>query len=240
MSLRKPLFFFIALLLVLPCVAQIKAPIQFNDPGYDTGRRLRFGFSLGINVMDFSMRNSVAPEGEDVNYFADVSSLIPGFNVNGIADFRLSENFHLRTLPGLAFGQRNIDFYVNGTESIEQLKVESSFIEVPLMIKYSAVRTSNFRPYLIAGTNFRIDMAAYKKLNYEDKVWLKTIKGDIYYEFGFGLDFFLQYFKFSTEIKWSSGFLNVLTRDYLEEAEGYVNAIDHMQSQLLVISFHFE
>lgn len=190
--------------------------------------------------MDFSMRNSVAPEGEDVNYFSDVSSLIPGFNVNGIADFRLSENFHLRTLPGLAFGQRNIDFYVNGSESIEQLKVESSFIEVPLMIKYSAVRTSNFRPYLIAGTNFRIDMAAYKKLNYEDKVWLKTIKGDIYYEFGFGLDFFLQYFKFSTEIKWSSGFLNVLTRDYLEEAEGYVNAIDHMQSQLLVISFHFE
>ena len=228
----------IALSLPLQMNAQCKPPTLLNDPNYDQEKWLRFGFSLSLHVMDFqSLSNPI--QGETEKYFVDVSHLIPGFNVNVVSDLAFTPTWHLRFLPGLAFGQRNLIFYrPNGTIA-HTMKMESSFIELPLTLKYSAVRVSNVRPYLVAGGNFRIDMAAYKKLNIEEGIFIKLVKGDAYYEYGFGMDFYLEYFKFSTEIKMSSGFRNVLGK-VDEQGEVYANAIDRLKSQMVIISFLFE
>ena len=256
-SLRWLLHYLIGLklfwkyILVLPfsliglcTVAQYKSPVILNDPEYDVGKRLRFGFSLGINTMDFTTRNGqeveVSEDGETTQYFVDITHLIPGFNVNAVSDFRLTENFHLRFLPGYAFGQRDLNFFYPRDSLKKKLKIESSFIDLPLSIKYCAQRTNNVRPYLIAGGNFRIDLAAYKKLNPDEDILLRLIKGDVYWEVGFGIDFFLTYFKFSTEIKWSVGMFNVLSNDYAMGAENYVKAVDRINSQVFILAFHFE
>jgi len=224
--------------------AQVDPPPILNDPDYDQEKRLRFGFSLGINFMDFNIANEPDFQQDDNNsytqYFVDNSRLIPGFNVNVISDFRIAPTFHLRFMPGLAFGQRDLYFYLPDGELVRTMNLESSFIELPLTFKYSAARRTNTRPYLIAGTNFRVDMAAYKKLNIEEGVFLRLAKGDFYFEFGFGLDYFLTFFKFSTEIKFSSGFRNVLARDFAVEGEDFARSISRLQSQLITISFHFE
>jgi hypothetical protein len=187
-------------------------------------------------MMDFRVKsnpNQASP------LYADVSHLIPGFNVNVISDLRIVPTLHLRFMPGLAFGQRDLSFYQPDGTHIRTMKLESSFIELPLTLKYSATRKTNTRPYIIAGTCFRIDMASYKKLNLEEGIYLRLIKGDFYYEFGFGIDYYLNYFKFATELKFSSGFRNALARA-TEEGAVYANAIDHLKSQLIIISFHFE
>lgn len=243
-NLKKYSVLFFLLILVHSTNAQYKKPTKLNDPDYDVGRRLRFGFSLGINTMDFSIRSNknfqVSPKGDTTQYFVDVSHIIPGFNVNAISDFRLSENFHLRFLPGYAFGQRNLNFFYPNSNLKTQMRVESSFIELPLSIKYSAQRINNVRPYLLFGGNFRIDLASYKKLNVEEGVLLRLVKADAYYEIGFGIDFFLEYFKFAIEFKYSAGVLNVLSRDYADGAENYVQAIEKINSQLFIVAFHFE
>jgi hypothetical protein len=230
-------------------LAQYKAPVILNDPEYDVGKRLRFGFSIGLNTMDFTIKNSQSPENDTINgfrvnqYFAEVTHLIPGFNVNVVSDYRIAELLHVRFLPGYSFGQRNLDYYANirGKDTIiNRLKIESSFIELPLMLKYCARRHSNFRPYLILGGNVRVDLAASKKVTFEDDTkWYRLRKWDYYYEIGLGFDFFLTYFKFSTELKVSTGILNVMTKEY-EGVKRYVDAIDRMNSQLFVLSFHFE
>ncbi len=250
-------FFFISFIVLLSLgwysnsFAQIKPPPILNDPDYDTEKKIRFGFSLGINFMDFQIRSSNKPF-EETLLFVDNSRLIPGFNVNVISQYQIVPTLFLRFMPGLAFGQRNITFYnPDGTiftyynpgrmDVVDAvLKFESSFIEMPLHVKYSAVRKTNTRPYVIAGTNFRIDMAAYKNLDPNEGALLRLVKGDVYYEFGFGLDYYLTYFKFSTEIKFSAGLLNVFSRDYAEGGEVFAQAIDRLKSQLVVIAFHFE
>jgi len=225
--------------------AQYKRPPHLNEPDYDLGKRLRFGFSIGFNTMDFRIKNrkgiEVSPDLQDTTqYFADVSHLVPGFNVNIVTDFRLTENFHLRFLPGYSFGQRNLNFFYPENKLERQMKIESSFIELPLSIKYCANRVNNVRPYLLAGGNFRIDLASYKKLNIKEGVLLRLNKADAYYEIGFGTDFFLEFFKFSIELKYSVGVFNVLSRDYADGAENYVQAIEGINSRLFHISFHFE
>jgi hypothetical protein len=219
--------------------AQLKPQIQLNDADYDYNKRLRFGFSIGLNTMDFSVRSNPNPIGGEL-LFADVSNLFPGFNVNVVSDLRLLSTLSLRFLPGISFGERSLSFY-NPDGSLEtMMKLESSFIEMPLLFKYAAKRNKNSRPYIVAGANFRIDMAAYKKLNIEEGVFLRLIKGDVYYEYGFGYDFFLTYFKLSMELKMSTGLFNVLANDYAEDGAEYFHAINRMRSQVIVFAFHFE
>ncbi len=222
--------------------AQLKPDPILNDPDYDFDKRLRFGFSLGTNFMDFQVEsNSLQTD----SIFVNNTVLHPGFNVNVVSDFRILPTLHLRFLPGLAFGQRDLYFYDknNPTEPVV-MPIESSFIEMPLSIKYSAVRKWNARPYLIAGTNFRIDMAAYKKLDIQEGVYVRLIKGDFYYEFGFGMDFFLTFFKFSTEIKFSSGLRNAIAppdyQNLTDQEVKYTKAVDFLKSQIVTLSFHFE
>ena len=225
--------------------AQYKRPVSLNYPEYDVGKRLRFGFSLGFNAMDFRIKNGrgieVSPDLKDTTqYFVDVSHLTPGFNVNAVVDYRLSDNFHLRFLPGYAFGQRNLNFFSPDGKLQHQMKIESSFIDLPFGIKYAADRINNVRPYLLFGGNFRLDLASYKKLNVQKGVLLRLAKADAYYEIGFGTDFYLEYFKFSIEFKYSVGIFNVLSNDNAEGAENYVQAIEMMNSRIFMISFHFE
>lgn len=228
-------------------LAQIKRPVILNDPDYDVSKPLKFGFSLGINVMDFDIKNSKTFEtnenGTQFQYFTEVTHVNPGLNVNAICDLRFTENLHLRFLPGYSFGQRNLDFFkVDGDKTTLEttMNIESSFIELPLSIKYLSQRHNNVRPYLILGGNYRIDLAAYKRLKVEKGVLVRLQKSDFYYEIGFGVDFYLNYFKFSTEIKWSAGIFDAISDDYAEGAENYRYAIDNMRSQMIVISFHFE
>lgn len=244
-NLKKYCFIIPILLFAISANAQYKKPVRLNEPDYDLGKKLHFGFSIGFNAMDFRIKNGLGVEvssdlQDTTQYFADVSHALPGFNVNIVTDYRLTENFHLRFLPGYSFGQRNLNFFYPDNNLVKQMKIESSFIELPLSIKYSAERINNVRPYLLAGGNLRIDLAAYKKLNIKEGVLLRLNKADAYYEFGFGTDFFLEYFKFSVEFKYSVGILNVLTNDYDEDAENYVQAISGINSRIFHVSFHFE
>ncbi len=220
-----------------------------NIPEHDK-KPLHFGFSLGLNMMDFSIEASEFAV--DSSFFGEVSTLSAGFNINIVSNFRLNDFFDFRMLPGVAFGQRRIDFYdlPGGTppgsgnwgpgDTIlfnNSQNLESSYIEFPFLIKYKAVRIGNYRPYLLGGVNFRYDLA--RNFSDEDGVHLSLKPFDTFFEAGFGVDFYFPYFKFSTEIKYSMGFFNRLNPTESRSMK-YQNSIEQLRSNLIVFSFHFE
>ena len=237
-------------LLIISIVAdaQYRNPTVLNSPDYDTGSPWHFRFSVSINFMDFDVVNTNAFEhdknGVPFQYFANTHRVGPGFNVNAICDFRITENIHARFLPGYALGQRELNFFMVDTAGVSTfetaMKLESSFIELPVGFKYVSQRYCNVRPYLYAGANVRVDIAAFKRMKVEDGVLIRLAKTDIFYEVGFGIDFFLANFKFSTELKWSAGILNMVSDDYADGAQNYRDAIEHLRSRAVVIMFHFE
>jgi outer membrane protein with beta-barrel domain len=120
------------------------------------------------------------------------------------------------------------------------MKIESTFIDLPLLLKYKATRINNTRPYLIGGINVRNDMARNKEFNEDEEIYIKLKPFDVYYELGVGIDFYLAFFKFSTEIKYSVGTLNVVSSNAYEEYPQYANSMDSMKSRMFMISLHFE
>jgi len=88
---------------------------------------------------------------------------------------------------------------------------------------------------MILGTSAKYDLASLRKLN-PDEPHLKIAPFDMYLEVGPGLDFYLPYFKFSIELKYSNGFFNLLEQDN----SIYSTPIDAIKSHSFMLSFHFE
>ena len=166
--MKKKLFIF--LLSLLPCT--IMAQRGMNRP-YIDDKVFHFGFSLGVNFMDYSFQNVPQPltgaikdaqdmptDLENAYIHTRCSYMVPGFTVGFIADVRLCRYLNLRLIPQLHFADR--EFYYkyetvndNGEwiESPDQYKTTllSIPIAIPLELKWSAERYGNYRPYCTIG-----------------------------------------------------------------------------------------
>lgn len=209
-----------------------------NRSWYDD-KPVHFGFTIGFNSMDFRITPSQHYLSID-SLYPDVSRLTPGINIQIVTNARLGEHFDLRFLPGVSFGQRVVRYYKNQVIFDERQKLESSFIEFPLLLKYKGDRLNNIRPYVITGLNYRYDLAAKKEYDDEKPVYLRLKKPDLYYEAGAGMDFYLTFFKLSVELKLSNGIGNLMVSDPPSGRPQYYNAIEQIKSRIWVISFHFE
>jgi len=237
----KTLFATVCLLIAISSTAfgQKDKRAAANLRGFDE-KPIHFGFLLGFNTMDFRVYNSQIANAENNNtpIYADVIDLQPGINIGIVSNLRLMEYLDLRFLPGISFGQRDLNYITATGEPVDgtPLQIKSTFLEFPLLLKYSSARQQNFKPYLVGGINSRVDLAKSKK----DKVVLKPL--DVYLEVGVGIDMYLTYFRFSTEIKASHGFMNVHNPNGSGEPQDviYNQAIDKLTSNIFNLTFYFE
>ena len=209
-----------------------------NESWYDE-KPIHFGFSLGFNSMDFDITPSQKYYQTD-SLYPEVSILNPGINIQIVTNLRSSDHLDIRFLPGVSFGQRVIRFYKNRKLVNDQQRLESSFLEFPLLLKYKGNRLNNVRPYVIGGLNFRYDLAGKKEFDDSKPIYIRIKRPDLYYELGAGLDFYLTYFKLSIELKMSNGFGNVLVREAAPGHPEYYNSIEKIKSQIWILAFHFE
>lgn len=215
-----------------------------------------FGFILGMNQMLFSV--STKPGFQDVSYYAlqtpdlyaDSSRLYSlehkpsfGFTIGIVSNLRINENFDLRFVPSLSFGERDLEYSIlthfEGEEDLVSVskKLQSTFVEFPLHLKYKGSRLNNVRPYWLIGAKYSIDLASDSKKKEENNtIYVALKRSDIYAEMGAGLDFYTTFFKFGIELKMSYGLNDILKR----EGNIYTLPVDKLNSKMFLLSFTFE
>ena len=238
MKNRKQLIAVISFLLLIPAslTAQVQKP---KNVSWFDDKLLHFGFSIGFNTMDFNITPSL-PDMQKDSLYPSVAKLNPGINIQIVTDLRLNAYMDLRFLPGVSFGERTVRYYKNEVLVNDKQRLESSFLEFPLMLKFKGARLNNIRPYVVGGLNFRYDLAGKKEYDEGKPVYLRITRPDLYYEFGPGMDIYLPFFKLSVELKVSTGFRDVLVHDPANLHPEYSKAIQRMTSQIWIIAFHFE
>jgi hypothetical protein len=209
-----------------------------NLPSYDK-EKLHFGFSLGVNKGDFVFYPADLTVKPDSVLLVNV---IPdwGFNLGIISDLRMHDYATLRFLPALTFQARSIDYVINSANmpgpanyTIKK-RVESTLLDFPINLKIRSERLNNFSAYLLAGGKFSIDLASQEKTKNPDIVKLNG--KDLSLEGGFGFDFYLEYFKLSTEIKFSSGLKDRL----VHENTVWSKSIGKLYTKVWLFSLNFE
>jgi Outer membrane protein beta-barrel domain len=229
-----------------------------NLPRYDFAK-YHFGFILAGNQMLFSIKpntdfskqlytNEQAPGlNYDSLYILSVTSdPSPGFTIGIVGNLRLGKYFDLRFIPSLAFGERNVNYsllaYRDSVASIFEISkpITSTYVELPLHIRYKSKRLNNMRAYVLAGFKYNIDLASNKKNKAEDAdgnpTFIKLIKQDLMAEFGVGFDFYTNFFKFGIELKMGYGLFDLLVR----ENNIFTDGISHLNSKILTFSLSFE
>ena len=200
-------------------------------------KKIHFGFTLGINALNFNVKKSNNSLNNDT-LLSILAQNQKGFNLGIVSNLRLGRYTDLRFIPTLVFGERILDYGFNEANNLttNSKRIESTLIDFPISLKYKSARYNNFRTYLIGGLKYSLDIASQDKIDDEGQEIVKLKKNDLMGEVGFGLDFYLEYFKFSPQIKLSYGLLNLLSKD----ESVYTQSLNKLTTNGWILSFTFE
>jgi len=236
---------FITIVIIL-CAHNMSAQLftkerVINNENVDK-KRLSWGYILGFNTYDYNFDYEATPEGEVPILEGDVEvqrSL--GFNVGLLGNLRINDYLDLRLEPQVSFVRRDLTFPSPELEPSQQLReVTSTYVHIPLLLKISTKRINNFKPFVVGGVSTSIDLSSNEDNPDDNSVGqFRSTTNTNYYELGFGIDFYLPYFKFTPSIRGVFALSDELIRDNDPDSP-YTAAIDKLSSRGIFINFTFQ
>jgi hypothetical protein len=191
---------------VLLCEAQRTRWVQRNNPNYDD-KKLTYGFLMALHTSNYQVDYADQFITQQLDTVHSVNPIwSSGFSLGFIVNYRLSEFLDLRLTPQVAFYEQSVRYQYTD-ETFTDATVESTMVEVPLLLKYKSERRGNIRMYMIGGVKPAFEASGRKEQTKEEL----ELKGtNISIEAGFGFDLYYPLFKFSPEIRFSRGLIDIL------------------------------
>ncbi len=234
----KKIFFVLAVLFLSQSMqAQWFSKERLTNLETFDNRFLTWGYFLGFNSYDYKFEYEEQYEDDNTDILVERQA---GFNVGLIGDMRVNKYVNLRLEPGLYFTQRNLIF-PNFVEERDFLReVKSTYIHVPLLVKVSTKRLNNIKPFIIGGVSSSFNLSSAQE-NPEDNEQgqFRQTKRVSNYELGFGIDFYLYYFKFTPSIRGVFAMSDELVRDD-DPNSPWTGNIEKMSSRGVFINFTFQ
>lgn len=241
-DLNKSMKKFIAMTGLLMCFFQGNA--QFfsgerilNNENFDKAR-WSWGYFLGFNTYDFDFDlKKYTPNlpFQDKQY--NVETTI-GFNVGLIGNLKLNNNLDLRLEPGVSFNRRNFQLLKADQGTIRE--INSTYVHIPLLLKFSANRLNNFKPFVVGGVSTSLNLSSNENNPDDNKAnQFRMTTNTYYYEVGFGIDLYFYYFKFSPSLRGVFAINDELIRDN-DPNSIYTSNVEKMSSRGIFLNFTFQ
>jgi hypothetical protein len=225
-------FFTLALVLIFCETSSAQRSLDINLPDYEK-RRVQYGFFLGAHISTYRLKYS---EEFTSGEMLDVHSIVPinngGFSLGFQANIHLLQFLDFRIMPTVGFYEQSVLYNYVGIQQHKEF-VEGTFVEFPLLMKYKSVRRKNTRWYLIGGINPSFEASGKKDLE-DTTPRLLINRFNFALEYGFGLDAFFPLFKFSPEVRFSHGLMNMLSPTPNQYSQGIDRLTSHSVSLYLL------
>lgn len=208
-----------------------------NQPFADQ-KLFHLGFMLGVNFQDMILAHTGYTGANGETWFAEIPSYSAGFSVGIVADQYINGHMNLRAIPTLHFGERRFVFKEQRSGEEFSTSVRGNYLSLPLLLKFSADRMDNFRPYLIGGGYASLDLSPKK----DDAIRLQRV--DYGLEFGIGCNIYFPLFKLCPELKFSFGLKDLINHDRSDltnqDLLKYTQALSSGRSRMISLVFNFE
>jgi hypothetical protein len=233
--------------------AQASGQSRFNEiskAGQDENF-ISYGFFLAGHSNSWRMKYSEAfldPSNSDL---ANIQSIIPvfsgGFSLGFLVTFRLHDQLNLLVTPKVGFYEfrTDVNYFTavpgsgnSGNEFVFQTDTyinEATMVEFPVIFKYKAQRFNNTRMFFTGGGSAMFRTKDQEEANIEDLV---TSGRDFTVDFGLGFDLYFKFFKFSPEVRFSHGLLNVYRPD--ESNPAFRDAISEIRRKSITLYLNFQ
>ena len=209
-----------------------------NNENFDKAR-LSYGYYLGFNVYDYNF-----------DYHTDVKDIqvlkSTGFNVGLLGNIRINDYIDIRIEPGLVISRRELNYsqtFFTGIDFEDKdlsREIQSTFIHIPLLVKFSSKRINNVKPFIVAGISTALNLSSQQD-NPDDnsKDIFRVTKNNLYYELGIGIDIYLTWFKFTPSIRGVFSIQDELIKD-IDPNSPWTRNISQMQTRGVFINFTFQ
>jgi hypothetical protein len=225
----RMLFCYISILFFIISNAQFT-----NLPNFDE-KNLKFGYFIGTNTYDYKILYKENPR------YPITIERGTGLNIGLIGELKINKNLNLSFEPGLYSNNTKIIFnerlfFTSYNDTLWNVK--SSNIHLPILIKYNSKRLGNFKPYLQAGVSTSLNLGKIEG-SFENYLIESLNFADVgfYYELGFGIDFYLRYFKFSPSLRGVFSIKNELPKNIPKNP--WTGNIDRMFTRAVFINLSF-
>lgn len=227
---------FLLLALANPIAAQNR---KLQNKPYIDQRTLHYGFFIGVHDQGISMHGNgyIDPEtGRQWMVKNDRPNF--GFHVGVLGELKVHKYVGLRLQPTLYFGSKHLAFHDQLTGERLSQDMKSTYIALPVLAKIAAPRWNNYRPYIVAGVNPMYDLTTGKH------TLLRTNPLSVNLEIGLGCDFYLPFFKFIPELKFSFGLADILDHKRVDLKEAseiiYTRSVERATSNMVTLTLYFE
>lgn len=195
---------------------------------------ISWGYYLGFNTYNFNFDYNTLVA-KDIKVESST-----GFNVGLVGDVRLSEFFNIRFEPGLSSNNRILIFRELKGEINQVREVPSTYLHFPLLLKTSTRRTGNVKPFILSGISTAINLSSNHDATEDNSSGkFRMTRLTNYYELGFGVDLFFEYFKFTPSIRGVFSLGDELVRDN-DPNSPWTGSISKMSSKAVFINFTFQ
>ena len=234
---------FLLLIVVLISSESISAQLfsrekVLNNENFDKPR-FSYGYYLGFNVYDYNIDYTSAVK--DVQVLKST-----GLNVGLIGNIRINDYIDIRLEPGLVISRRELNFsntFFNGISYEEKdliREIQSTFVHIPLLVKFSTKRINNIKPFIVGGVSTGLNLSSQEN-NPDDnsKNNFRVTKNNLYYELGIGIDLYLTWFKFTPSIRGVFSMQDELVND-VDPNSPWTSNLSQVQTRGLFINFTFQ
>ncbi len=205
---------------------------QTNYHLYDI-RKFNLGFAMGGVLSDVRFQRIYFDPGKG-NYIRGVKARpVFGITLGMVTNTKLARLWDLRFIPSVSLQQRNFDF--NFPDSTVTRKLEASYLDLPVGLKFKSDVYNDMRVYLYTGLKFSINLMSDKKVK-SDPNLIRIDRTDWSWDIAFGIDLYGARVKLSPEIKYSIGLKNV----YIPETAESPQPDYALTTQSLTFSLYFE
>jgi len=191
-------------------IAQGQGYVRRHLEYYDD-KPIHYGILFAVPFTRYNFRHSTpsgSPTAGDSAYLIQSptkGAFRMGFTINAY----LNERFDIRTTPSVSLYEREMKYsYPNSPDKTD--KRESTWLEIPLLVKYKSKRRVNTRMYMIAGVTMGIETNVKRSRGGGvSNGRLDTQTSDFTLDYGVGYERFFEFFKFAPELRFSHGLKNV-------------------------------
>ena len=231
--------FFLTLAALLSAASSMAQERKLQYRPYADLRPFHYGFFCGVHMESLRLVNNgyIDPE-TGSQWLVSNDRYDPGFTVGLLGEWRLTENWAVRLLPTMNFGTKHLTFRDQATGQLDHQDVKSTYVSLPVNMKFTPPRINNYRPYLMAGINPMYDLT----IKDQENIMLKPF--NLFLELGFGCDRYLPFFKFIPELKFCIGLNNILQTDRSElrdkTKEVFTRSVKKGKTNMIILTFYFE
>ena len=119
-------------------------------------------------------------------------------------------------------------------------EVKSTYIHFPLLLKVSTKRINNFKPFIVGGFSTALNLSSNEE-NPDDNSagQFRTKKSMFFYELGFGIDFYTEWFKFTPSIRGIFAYNDEIVKDE-DPNSPWTGNVNTMKTRGVFINFTFQ